>query len=71
MGTFRHIALFVILALVLKCAGYFLFEAFVLGNGAVAAVRSIPGNVIQVTVAAAIVLVLYRPLEKGLRFAIT
>ena len=54
-------------ALIIKIAGYFVFESFVLGSGIVAAVKSIPGNIIQVGMAAVIVLIVIKPLEKGLR----
>lgn len=55
-------------ALVIKVLGYFVFESYILGNGAVAAVRSVPGNVIQVVLAAIIVGIIIVPLEKGIRF---
>ena len=55
-------------ALVIKLAGYFIFESFIMGNGAVAALKSVPGNIVQVTMAAIIVLIIITPLEKGLRF---
>lgn len=58
----------IVAALGIKLAGYFIFEGFVLGNGAAAALKSIPGNVIQVTLAAVIVLLIVTPLERGLRF---
>lgn len=61
----RILAIFV--ALVIKLAGYFLFEGFIMGNGVAAAVKSIPGNMIQITVAAVLVLLLITPLERGLR----
>lgn len=53
------------MALVIKLAGYYIFEAFILGNGLAAALKSIPGNIIQVTVAAVIVLVIIVPIEKA------
>lgn len=56
----------VLAALVIKLAGYFVFEAFVMGNGAAAAIKSVPGNVIQVMVAAFIVFIIIMPLERGL-----
>ncbi|MBR1866024.1 MAG: ECF transporter S component [Lachnospiraceae bacterium] len=55
-------------ALGIKLAGYFIFEGLVLGNGAAAALKSVPGNVIQVILAAVIVLLIVTPLERGLRF---
>lgn len=54
-------------ALIIKIAGYFVFESFVFGSGMAAALKSVPGNVIQVGMAALIVLVIIEPLEKGLR----
>lgn len=54
-------------ALVIKLAGYFVFESFIMGNGMAAALKSVPGNVVQITVAAIIVLIMITPLEKGLR----
>jgi uncharacterized membrane protein len=58
----------VVLALAIKLAGYFVFEGFIMGSGVAAALKSVPGNVIQVTVAAIIVFVIITPLERGLRF---
>ena len=57
----------VIAALVIKLAGYFIFEGFVMGSGAAAALKSVPCNIIQITVAAVIVFLIITPLEKGLR----
>ncbi len=57
----------VLTALVIKLCGYYIFESVVLGNGLAAALKSIPGNVIQVSVAAMIVLMIITPLERGLR----
>ena len=54
-------------ALVIKLCGYYVFESVILGNGLAAALKSIPGNVIQVSVAAVIVLMIIKPLERGLR----
>lgn len=54
-------------ALIIKLAGYFVFESFIMGNGVVAALKSIPGNIVQVTMAAIIVLIIISPLERGLR----
>lgn len=56
-----------IAALIIKLAGYFIFESFIMGNGAVAALKSVPGNIVQVTMAAIIVFVIITPLERGLR----
>lgn len=55
------------IALVIKIVGYFAFEAAIMGNGMIAALKSIPGNVIQVGVAAIIVCMIIAPLERGLR----
>ena len=38
-----------------------------MGNGAAAALKSVPGNIIQIAVAAIIVLIIITPLERGLR----
>ena len=57
----------VVVALMIKITGYFVFEAMIMGNGMVAALKSIPGNVVQVGVAAIIVGMIIKPLEKGLR----
>lgn len=57
----------VLTALMIKLAGYFIFEGFIMGSGMAAALKSIPGNIIQITVAAVIVFIIITPLEKGLR----
>lgn len=57
----------VVAALVIKLVGYFIFEGFIMGSGAAAALKSVPGNIIQITVAAVIVFIIITPLEKGLR----
>lgn len=54
-------------ALFIKTAGYFIFESFIMGNGMAAAFKSIPGNIIQVAVAAIIVFIMITPLERGLQ----
>ncbi len=54
-------------ALLIKITGYFVFESFIMGSGAVAALKSVPGNVVQVVTAAVIVSFLITPLERGLR----
>ncbi|MBR1597732.1 MAG: ECF transporter S component [Lachnospiraceae bacterium] len=56
-----------LIALIIKITGYFVFESFVLGSGIVAAIKSIPGNIIQVGMAGVIVLIVINPLEKGLK----
>lgn len=53
-------------ALIIKLTGYFIFESFIMGNGAAAALKSVPGNIIQVVVAAVIVFIIITPLERGL-----
>lgn len=58
----------VLVALAIKLAGYFIFEGFVMGSGVAAALKSVPGNMIQITVAAIIVFIIITPLERGLRF---
>lgn len=57
----------ILAALAIKLAGYFIFESFIMGNGAAAALKSVPGNIIQIAVAAIIVLIIITPLESGLR----
>lgn len=57
----------VLVALAIKLAGYFIFEGFVMGSGVAAALKSVPGNIIQITVAAVIVFIIITPLERGLR----
>ena len=56
----------VLAALAIKLAGYFIFEGFIMGSGAAAALKSVPGNIIQITVAAVIVFLIITPLERGL-----
>lgn len=65
--TMFYKLLAVVIALLIKIVGYFAFEAAIMGNGMIAALKSVPGNVIQVSVAAVIVLMIIAPLEKGLR----
>ena len=57
----------VFVALAIKLAGYYVFEAFIMGNGMAAALKSVPGNVIQIVVAAIIVLIIIEPLSAGVR----
>lgn len=57
----------VLAALVIKLAGYFIFESFIMGSGVAGALKSVPGNMIQITVAAIIVFIIIAPLERGLR----
>ena len=54
-------------ALIIKIAGYFIFESFIMGNGIAAALKSIPGNIIQIAVAAIIVFIMITPLKRGLQ----
>lgn len=56
----------VILALGIKVAGYYLAEIVLYGNW-IAPMASVPGNVIQITVAGVIVLAVIRPIEIALR----
>ncbi len=51
-----------VLALLIKIAGYYIAEGIIYGNW-IAPLTSIPGNVIQVTVAIIIVAVVIKPLE--------
>lgn len=55
-----------VLALMIKIAGYFFYESFLLGNGMMAAIKSIPGNCVQVITAALLVFLIIKPLEKSL-----
>lgn len=54
------------LALVIKIVGYYIAEIVIYGNF-VAPVASIPGNCVQIGVAAAIVLVVIEPVKKASR----
>lgn len=56
----------VLVALAIKLAGYFIFEDFVMGSGVAAALKSVPGNIIQIIVSAIIVFIVITPLERGL-----
>lgn len=51
----------VLAALGIKLAGYFIFESFIMGSGIAGALKSVPGNVIQITVAAVIVFIIITP----------
>lgn len=57
----------IVVALAIKLTGYYLFEAFIMGNGLAAAIKSVPGNVIQVVMAGVIVLIVIVPLQKIVR----
>ncbi len=63
---FRVIA--IVVALFIKLAGYYIFEAIFISSPK-AALVSIPGNVIQVGLAAILVLLIIQPLERGLKQA--
>ena len=56
----------IILACAIKVAGYYVAEALIYGNW-VQPVLSVPGNLIQIAVAAVIVLPLAKNLKKALR----
>ena len=51
-----------VLALIIKIAGYYIAEIIIYGNW-IAPMASVPGNVIQITVAAVVVLIVVRPIE--------
>lgn len=55
-----------IIALVIKVVGYYLAEVILYGNWAVP-MGSVPGNVLQVGVAAIIVMVIIQPLRKAIK----
>ena len=50
------------MALIIKIVGYYIAEIIIYGNW-VAPVASIPGNVVQIVVAAVVVLIVVRPVE--------
>lgn len=56
-----------IAALGIKLLGYYVFEAFIMGNGMAAALKSVPGNIIQVGMAMLIVMIIIEPLSVGVR----
>ncbi|MBQ5702607.1 MAG: ECF transporter S component, partial [Peptococcaceae bacterium] len=56
----------IILACAIKVAGYYVAEALIYGNW-VQPVLSVPGNLMQIAVAAVIVLPLAKNLKKALR----
>lgn len=58
----------VLVALIIKLSGYLIFESFIMGNGISAALKSVPGNIIQIAVAAVIVFMIIKPLERGLHY---
>ena len=51
-----------VLALMIKIVGYYIAEVIIYGNW-IAPAASIPGNVVQITVAAVVVLIVIRPIE--------
>lgn len=51
-----------VLALIIKIVGYYIAEIIIYGNW-IAPMASVPGNVIQITVAAVVVLIVVRPIE--------
>lgn len=56
-----------IVALGIKLLGYYVFEAFIMGNGMAAALKSVPGNIIQVVMAMIIVMIFIEPLSAGVK----
>ncbi len=58
----------VILAIVIKVAGYYFAEVILYGNW-IAPIGSIPGNIIQVGVAGVVVLLCIEPLKKIIRLS--
>lgn len=56
-----------VLACAIKVAGYYVFECFYYGS-AVVPLASIPGNITQVVIAAVIVMLIIKPLEKAVSF---
>lgn len=62
---FRLLAM--VVALLIKIVGYYVYESFVMGNGLLAAVKSIPGNVVQVVTAAILVFIIIEPISAGVR----
>jgi uncharacterized membrane protein len=63
--TFKWNLLAVVLACIIKIVGYYMAEGFIYGNW-IAPAASIPGNIIQVGIAAIIVLPILPTLRKGL-----
>ena len=53
-----------LMALIIKIVGYYFAEVIIYGNW-VAPFTSIPGNIIQVSVAAVIVMIVIEPLKKA------
>lgn len=65
-ASYSRYVLAVILALIIKVAGYYIAEAVICGNLA-APLASIPGNVIQIGVASAVFLIVIKPIRAGLK----
>ena len=65
-ASYSRYVLAVILALIIKVAGYYIAEAVIYGNLA-APLASIPGNVIQIGVASAVFLIVIKPILAGLK----
>ena len=60
--TFPRYILAMVLACVIKIVGYYIAEGFIYGNW-IAPVSSIPGNLVQIGVAAVITLIIIEPLR--------
>lgn len=67
MAMVNHV-LSVILAIIIKVAGYYFAEVILYGNW-IAPIGSIPGNIIQVGVAGIVVLLCIEPLKKIIRLS--
>ena len=65
-ASYSRYVLAVILALIIKVAGYYIAEAVIYGNLA-APLASIPGNVIQIGAASAVFLIVIKPIRAGLK----
>ena len=65
-ASYSRYVLAVILALIIKVAGYYIAEAVIYGNLA-APLASVPGNVIQIGVASAVFLIIIKPIQAGLK----
>ena len=65
-ASYSRYVLAVILALIIKVAGYYIAEAVIYGNLA-APLASVPGNVIQIGVASAVFLIVIKPIRAGLK----
>ena len=65
--SFARILLALIVALILKIAGYYIGEGIMFGNF-ITPLASIPGNIIQIVISAVIVMAVVKPVEKALEF---